>query len=227
MNLGTMRTMKKRSPTIGDVARLVGVSPTTVSFVLNDVVVSGIPEATRMRVRASARELRYRPNGTARLLRTDRSHAIGFVTDEIASTPFAGTVFEGAQEAAWEAGKILMIVNTDKNRVIEESAVEMMLERRVEGIIHAAMYHRPVEPPADSGEVPSVLLNCYSEDGSWTSVVPDEVSGGRTAHDVLVSRGHERVGFINLPPGSRPRPADWKATSRRSRPTGYPSTILC
>ena len=166
MHLGTMRTMKKRSPTIGDVARLVGVSPTTVSFVLNDVVVSGIPEATRMRVRASARELRYRPNGTARLLRTDRSHAIGFVTDEIASTPFAGTVFEGAQEAAWEAGKILMIVNTGKNRVIEESAVEMMLERRVEGIIHAAMYHRAVEPPADSGEVPTVLLNCYSEDGS-------------------------------------------------------------
>ena len=161
---------------------------------------SGIPETTTERVRASARELRYRPNATARLLRTDRSHAIGFVTDEITSTPFAGDVVEGAQEAAWEAGKILMIVNTGENRKIEEAAVGMMLERRVEGIIHASMYHRAVEPPADSHEVPTVLLNCYAEDGPWSSVVPDEVSGGRTATDALLDKGHERVGFINLAP---------------------------
>ena len=114
-----MRTRKSRSPTIGDVAKLAGVSPTTVSFVLNDVVGSGIPESTRTRVRSSAHELRYRPNATARLLRTDRSHAIGFVTDEIASTPFAGDVIKGVQEAAWEAGMILMIVNTGENRKID------------------------------------------------------------------------------------------------------------
>ena len=226
MDKGTTKMRKGRSPTIGDVARLAGVSPTTVSFVLNDVVGSGISEPTRMRVRASAREIRYRPNATARLLRTDRSHAIGFVTDEIASTPFAGDVIKGAQEAAWEAGKLLTIVNTGENQEIEESAVGMMLERRVEGIIHAAMYHRAVEPPADSCEVPTVLLNCYSEDGSWASVVPDELSGGRTATDVLLSRGHERVGFINSTPSSPPRPAGCKDTSGRSRPTSYPSTSL-
>ncbi len=201
MDTGTTKTRKGRSPTMGDVARLAGVSPTTVSFVLNEVAGSGIPESTRRRVRASARELRYRPNATARLLRTDRSHTIGFVTDEIASTPFAGDVIKGAQEAAWEAGKLLTIVNTGENRGIEESAVAMMLERRVEGIIHAAMYHRAVEPPADSREVPTVLLNCYAEDGSWPSVVPDEVAGGRTATEALLGKGHERVGFINLRPG--------------------------
>jgi len=201
MHMGTMRTRTGRSPTIGDVARLAGVSPTTVSFVLNDVVGSGTSEATSTRVRASARELRYRPNATARLLRTDRSYAIGFVTDEIASTPFAGDVIKGAQEAAWEAGKIFMIVNTGENWQIEESTVEMMLERRVESIIHAAMYYRAVEPPADSHEVLTVLLNCYSKDGSWTSVVPDEVLGGRTATEVLLRKGHRRVGFINLGPG--------------------------
>ena len=201
MDTRTTRTREGRSPTIGDVARLAGVSPTTVSLVLNDVVGSGIPESTRRRVRACARELRYRPNATARLLRTDRSHAIGFVTDEIASTPFAGDVIKGAQEEAWGAGKILTIVNTGENRKIEESAVEMMLERRVEGVIYAAMYHRAVRPPAGLREVPTVLLNCYSEDGSWNSVVPDEVSGGRTATEVLLDKGHERVGFINLDPG--------------------------
>lgn len=45
------------------------------------------------------------------------------------------------------------------------------------------------------------MLNCYSQDGSWTSVVPDEVSGGRTATEVLLRKGHRRVGLINLGPG--------------------------
>lgn len=75
----------------------------------------------------------------------------------------------------------------------------MMLERRVEGIIYAAMYHQVVEPPTHSREVPLVLLDCYSADGSLTSVVPDEVAGGFTATEVLLAKGHERVGFINLP----------------------------
>lgn len=180
---------------------MAGVSPTTVSFVLNDVTGSRISEGTRDRVRSSARELSYRPNAAAKMLRENRSQTVGFITDEIASTPFAGEIIKGAQEAAWEAGKILVIVNTDHNKRIEESAVEMMLERRVEGLIHASMYHRAVEPPAASREVPVVLLNCYSEDGSWSSVVPDEVSGGRKATEVLLDAGHERIGFINLPPG--------------------------
>ncbi|MGH3145805.1 MAG: LacI family DNA-binding transcriptional regulator [Rubrobacter sp.] len=183
---------------MSDVARLAGVSRTTVSFVLNDVG-NGISAETKEKVRACARELGYRPNAAAKLLRANRSHTIGFVTDEIASTPFAVNIIRGAQEAAWKAGKILTIVNTGRNREIGESAIEMMLERRVEGIIYAAMYHQAVEPPTDARDVPLVLLDCYSEDGSWTSVVPDEVAGGYTATEVLIGKGHQRIGFVNLP----------------------------
>ncbi|MGF1470935.1 MAG: LacI family DNA-binding transcriptional regulator [Rubrobacteraceae bacterium] len=194
-------TQRKRAPTISDIARLAGVSPTTVSFVLNEVSGSGISEETQSRVKSFAHELGYRPNATAKLLRTNRSHTIGFVTDEIASTPFAGNVIKGAQDAAWDNEKILMIVNTDRNQEIKESAVEMILERRVEGIIYAAMYHQAVEPPTRSHEVPLVLLDCFSEDLAFTSVVPDEVSGGHTATEVLLAKGHRKIGFINLTPG--------------------------
>jgi LacI family transcriptional regulator len=183
---------------MSDVAKLAGVSRTTVSFVLNDVDGGGISEGTKERVREVARELGYRLNAGAKALRDRRTHTIGFITDEIASTPFAGNIIKGAQEVAWEAGKILLIVNTDRNPKIHASAVEMMLERRVDGIIYAAMSHEAVRPPVDPEEVPLVLLNCYSEDRSCSSVVPDEVSGGRKATEALISKGHEKIAFINL-----------------------------
>lgn len=167
------------------------------SFVLNDVN-GGIPEETKDRVRKAARELSYRPNATAKLLRTSRSHTIGFITDEIASTPFAGNIIKGAQDSAWSKDKILMIVNTGKNQKIMDSAIEMMLERQVEGIIYAAWSHQAVSPSAKLREVPAVLVDCYSTDRRWPSVVPDEVAGGRTATEALIDKGHQRIGFINL-----------------------------
>jgi LacI family transcriptional regulator len=184
-----------------DVAKLAGVSPTTVSFVMNHVSTVNIPDQTKERVWDAVRKLGYRRNNIAKALRTKRTHTIGFVTDEIASTPFAGNTIKGAQDAAWANNKILMIVNTGGNEAIKETAVEMMLERQVEGIIYAAWFHRQVNPPAALYEVPAVLVDSFCEDRSLPSVVPDEVLGGRTATEVLLRKGHRRIGFINV--GSR------------------------
>jgi LacI family transcriptional regulator len=182
------------------VARQAGVSATSVSFVLNDVPDVNIPLETRNRIRAAAAELGYRPNAAAKLLRTSRSHTIGFITDEIASTPFAVDIIRGAQDAAWEYGKVLIIVNTGRNEAIMASAIETMLERRVEGLIYAAMFHQVVDVRLPAPEVPVVLLDCVSADPSLASVVPDEVGGGYTATEVLLRAGHRRIGFINLRP---------------------------
>ena len=92
---------------------------------------------------------------------------------------------------------MLLVINTDSNPDIERVAVEMMLERQVEGLIYATMYHRSVTLPAALRQVPTVLLDCYVEDRSLPSVVPDEVQGGRTATEVLLQKGHRRIGFIN------------------------------
>lgn len=194
------RQRTRRTVTIADVARHAGVSATSVSFVMNDVPDVNIPEETRNRIRASIAELGYRPNAAAKLLRTSRSHTIGFVTDEIASTPYAVNIIRGAQDAAWEYGKVLIIVNTGRNEAIMASAIETMLERQVEGLIYAAMYHQLVDVRLPTHEVPVVLLDCVSSDPSLASVVPDEVGGGYTATDVLLRAGHRRIGFICLRP---------------------------
>ena len=130
-------------------------------------------------------------------LRRSRTNLIGFVTDYIATSPHAGLIFKGAQDVAWASQKILLLVNTEDNLELEHAAVEMMLDRQVEGIIYGTMYHRMVQPPAHIAEVPAVLLDCFDEKRAFPSVVPDEVQGGRTAAQCLIQAGHRRIGFVN------------------------------
>jgi LacI family transcriptional regulator len=180
-----------------DVARHAGVSQTTVSFVLNNAETSNIPAETRKRVLESIADLGYRPNILAQGLRMKRSGFFGFITDTIAISPHAGKIFEGAQDMAWENGKTLLLVNTKADPKIEATAVDLLLGSRVEGIIYATMYHRPVTLPAALHNVPTVLLDCFVEDHQLPSVVPDEFGGGYTAVQYLLEKGHRRIGFVN------------------------------
>lgn len=180
-----------------DVARRAGVSQTTVSFVVNDVPNTNILPETRERVWAAVEELGWQPNAMARGLSMRRSHTIGLISDEIATSSHAGKIIQGAQDAAWADGNMLLVINTDGNREIERAAMKMMTERRVEGLIYATMYHRTVVPALDVAQVHIVLLDCFVADRSLPSVVPDEVQGGRTATELLLKKGHRRIGFIN------------------------------
>src|SRR5690348_11643267 len=104
--------MYKKRPTMGDVARLSGVSQTTVSFVINNVPGANISKKTRAAVLKAVEELGYTPNAMAIGLRTSQSRVIGLVTDEIATTPFAGQVIRGAQDAAREKQRLLMLMDS-------------------------------------------------------------------------------------------------------------------
>jgi LacI family transcriptional regulator len=184
--------------TIRDVAHRAGVSFKTVSRVLNDE--PSVRPATRERVRAAIRELGYTPHHTARQMRTRRSKTIGFVSDEIATSPFAVDIVKGAQLAAWEHGMLLLVVNTERDPEIERAAIASLLERRVEGIVCAAMFHRVVDPLPRLREVPSVLVDCFDAAHAYPAVVPDEEQGGHLATRTLIDRGHRRIGFVNLNP---------------------------
>ncbi|HEX9442278.1 MAG TPA: LacI family DNA-binding transcriptional regulator, partial [Roseiflexaceae bacterium] len=178
------KSSKRTTPSMYDVARLAGVSQTTVSFVVNNVPNTNILQETRDRVWAAVEELGWQPNALARGLSLRRSHTIGLISDEIATSSHAGKIIQGAQDAAWVDNNMLLVINTGGNRDIEHAALKMMLERRVEGLIYATMYHRAVVPALDVAQVHIVLLDCYVADRSLPSVVPDEVQGGRTATEV-------------------------------------------
>jgi LacI family transcriptional regulator len=186
----------RRSPTMRDIARHAGVSQTTVSFVLNNKPNVAIADETRQKILQAVEDLGYRPNSLARSLRSNRTHLIGFVSDEIATTPYAGQIIQGAQDAAWRAGKILLLINTGRLPEARAAAVRVMLEHQVEGILYATWFHRRVDAPKMLHDTPAVLLDCYSEDRAFPSVVPDEVRGGRDAIAYLLKKGHRRIGFI-------------------------------
>jgi LacI family transcriptional regulator len=187
----------KKRPTMGDVARLSGVSQTTVSFVINDVPNTNISEKTRAAVMKAVKELGYTPNAMAIGLRTSQSRVIGLVADEIAITPFGGYIIQGAQDAARENRRLLMLMNSGKDASIEDEEIGILLSRQVEGIIFATMRHRIIEPPQLLYQIPSVLLDCRDGDNTLPSVVPDEFLGGYQATEALLRKGHRCIGMIN------------------------------
>ena len=150
-------TSGKSGPTMHHVAAAAGVSQATVSLVLNDVGGARVSEETRRRVHQAAKELGYRTNAHAKVLREGVAEMIGFVGDHVATAPFAGKIIEGAQARAWEAGMLLLTVNTGGDRGLEAASLEAMLSHKVAGVVYASMYHRKVDVPDVLGELPAVV----------------------------------------------------------------------
>jgi LacI family transcriptional regulator len=184
-------------PTIRDVASHAGVSPSTVSVILNAVEGARVADDTRRRVTEAARQLGYAADPAARALRTQRTHTIGFVSDVIATTPFAGRLIQGAQDAAWRQGMLMLLVNTGGDAEHEREALRTLVHRRVDGIVYATMYHRVVEVPRLRAGLPLVLLDARpAEPGAVPCVVPDEEGGAAAALEELLRHGHRRIGFV-------------------------------
>jgi len=204
---------------IKDVAARAGVSPTTVSHVLNDSPGKRITEDTRARVRKAADELGYRASDVARSLRLQRSQLLALVSDHIATTPHAGRIILGAQEAASKRGWLLLLVNSGGDPETEAAEIRALRQRQVDGFIYATMYHREVTLPDQLDGVPTVLLDARMGDPSVASVVPDEALGGQTAAQVLIDAGHRCIGFINNVddiPATRGRLAGFRMAMERS-----------
>lgn len=184
--------------TIEDIARMADVSRGTVSRVLNNH--AAVSDETRQKVLEIIERLNYRPNFSARHMRTASSNLVGFglISDDVITQPYAVDMIRGAQEALWEHGKVMLVINSGSQNDMTTAAFEAMLERRVEGIIYAAMFHQSVELVFDPGNTPIVFANCYETNRNYPSVVPDEFVGGYNATKALLKKGHKRIAFINF-----------------------------
>jgi LacI family transcriptional regulator, galactose operon repressor len=197
---------------------MAGVSPTTASFVL-----SGRGQEMRIsrdvadRVLKSAEKVQYRPNILSVGLRTGTTRTIGFVSDTVATSRFAGELIKGALEAARERGVLLFIGETEGDPQLERGLIQAMHDRQVDGIILAAMYTRAIALPKGLAAGPAVLLNALSKRPvPLPSVLPDEAEAGRAAARVLLEAGHRGgIHLIGAGPGARDVPAGGIAAVER------------
>lgn len=186
--------MAKKPVTIYDISREANVGVGTVSRVLNNH--PNVSKKTRARVQDVIDRLGYRPQFPARYIRTKQSKTLGFISDQVATTPFAVSVIKGALDRARKDERVMLIMDADASLHNREDLVDLMLERNVEGLLYAAMFHQSVELPPAYSELATVLVDCYSEARDFPSIVPDEVSGGYIATRHLIERGHHRIGII-------------------------------
>ncbi|MDR0959491.1 MAG: LacI family DNA-binding transcriptional regulator [Propionibacteriaceae bacterium] len=180
---------------IRDVADAADVSITTVSLVLNNSD-ARIPEKTRERVRAAAEALGYAPNQVARGLREKRTRTIGFISNQIATTPFAGRMILGVQDVAREHGYLIILVDTGGDEETEREAIASLANQRVDRMIYASMWHQVVDRPKALPQ-DAVFLNCRPADEKGVAVVPDDRAGGRLATERLLTAGHRRIAYLD------------------------------
>jgi LacI family transcriptional regulator len=187
--------MVRQSTGIRGVAEAASVSVTTVSHALSGR--GQVSDETRQRVLDAAARLGYTPNRIARALRASRSNVLGFVSEEIATTPFAGQILVGAQEAAAELGLMLMIVNVPRGAV-DDPQIGALLEQQVDAMIFASSSHREIRTPGRLDPLRTVLLDAFDRDQRIPSVVPDEFGIGYLATRRLVDSGHRRIVHLTV-----------------------------
>lgn len=186
-----------------DVAKAAGVSQSTVSMVLNHVPGARIAPDTRLNVQRVATELGYRLPGRASQAASPppRRNVIGYVVDEISTSPHPVVSVDGAHDAAWAHDCVVAVVVTHGHRE-QEAAVIAALRANpaLLGIVYSTIYTREVSVPEPLQAVPAVLLNCHDSAQKLHAVVPGEVGGGHAATEYLIAQGHTRIGFINGEP---------------------------
>src|ERR1700761_3533581 len=194
-----------KAPTIFDVARVAGMSKSTVSNVIRGAEI--VSAETRLRVQAAIDQLGYRPNVIARQLVNQRSTIIGVVTGAL-SNPFHAEMTEQIARHAASLGYQTMFVNEDDG----VRGLENLLDYRSAGIVFLS-YSGKDESIRELVEkrVPAVFVTCTADWGDV--VVADDRQGGLTATEHLISLGHKRVAHVTDPTTTD--------ASDRAREAGY------
>jgi LacI family transcriptional regulator, galactose operon repressor len=181
--------------TIKDVARLSGVSPMTVSRVINRS--ERVSPETRRRVEQAIAELGYVPSRLARGLIRKKTGTLALIVPDVAN-PFFTLIVRGAEDVARRANYRMILCDTRADLTIERDVIEEMIAHRVEGIAIAPVSDRSrghLRRLAKFG-VPFVLIDRTVAGVEGDVVLGDSVGGARRLVDHLVSLGHRRIGFI-------------------------------
>ena len=181
------------TPTLRDVAQLAGVHPATASRALNPATRPLVNADTARKVLRAAESLGYQPNPIARSLKTARTSTIGLVIPDL-TNPLFPPIVRGIEDVLSPAGYNSYIVNTDNDPKREETQIESLRSRQVEGLIVAtARRQHPLLVRLHELGMRMVLVNRRVDDLELPSVTADDAAGTVLAVEHLAALGHRRV----------------------------------
>ena len=181
--------------TMKEIAQAAGVSVSSVSLVLNGRDSGRINPQLANRIRETAERMGYQPNVLARSLRTNRTYMIGFISVEVATTPYAGGMIQGAQDALSSLGYMLLTVNGDTEQALE-SEIRALKRYGVDGFLYSAMSNRVMTVPKSLAKFPLVLVDAAEETNRFPSIEPDEFRIGYDATTRLIEAGCSRIAYV-------------------------------
>jgi LacI family transcriptional regulator len=188
--------------TIRDVAKESGFSSTTVSIVLNNAPLARyIPATTKKKIERAAKKLGYRPNLFARSLRSKRSHTVGVMVFDM-TDPYCTLVLRGIENALYQSSYLPILTDVHNERSRFERYLEMMLDRRVEGLIVLANWlFLDINLLADleKSSIPTAIIGCELKTDSISSVIVDNEVGAYLAVEHLHAIGHRKIAYIRGP----------------------------
>jgi LacI family transcriptional regulator len=215
--------LKRSTATIRDVAKASGFSSTTISIVLNNAPLARyIPPGTKRKIESAAKKLGYRPNFIASSLRSQRSHTVGVMVFDM-TDPYCALILRGIEHCLYQSNFLPIFTDAHNQRSRFERYLEMMLDRRIEGLILLANWlFLDINLIADlkKGSVPTVSIGSELRTDSVSSVIVDNELGGRMALEHLYSLGHRKIAFIRGPKALSDSLPRWKGAHSFAQSNG-------
>lgn len=193
------KIVRMAAPTLRDVAQLAGVHPATASRALNPATRPLVNADTARKVLRAAESIGYQPNPIARSLKTARTSTVGLVIPDL-TNPLFPPIVRGIEDVLTPAGYSAWIVNTDNDLAREETQVESLRSRQVEGLIIAtARRDHPLLARLHRQGIKMVLVNRRVEGLDLPSVTADDDTGIGLAVTHLAELGHTRIAHLAGP----------------------------
>jgi len=210
--------------TIRDVAKESGFSSTTVSIVLNNAPLARyIPATTKKRIERAAKKLGYRPNLFARSLRSKRSHTVGVMVFDM-TDPYCTPILRGIENTLYQSNYLPILTDVHNERSRFERYLEMLLDRRVEGLIVLANWlFLDINLLGDlekSSSIPTAIIGVELKTDSISSVIVDNEIGAYLALEHLYSLGHRKIAFIRGPKALADSAPRWKGIRNFAKTVG-------
>src|SRR5690554_5620221 len=184
-------------PTIKDVAKLSGVSISTVSRVMNTPDI--VSEEKRKRVEQAILELGYSPNALARGLIYKQTHTVGVLIPDI-SNNYASELVKGLEDAGHRAGISLIICNTDRDPKRMVHYLEVLKQKQVDGIVFTSeFFSEEYAQIAKQIKIPLVLAATQASTFDLPTVKINDEQAGFDAVQYLVQKGHKDIVMISGP----------------------------